>query len=103
MGVRDMADFSSNDPDDERLLADIEQAQLAWQVAAEQFNHACDADVIDDAIYLLTAAELRYEGLLRIARRRNLQIAVAGATQAPNAQTGRAAAREQRQGAEFSL
>ncbi|MCY0870130.1 MAG: YaaL family protein [Firmicutes bacterium] len=98
-----MADLSSNDPDDERLLADIEQAQLAWEVATEQFNHACDADVIDDAIYLLTAAELRYEGLLRIARRRNLRVAVSGVAATRVPQDERAGTREQRHGAELSL
>ncbi len=60
------------------LLTKIAEAHAAWQVAMQQFNDASSADVVDDAIYLLTAAEMRYEGLLRIARRRRLCVDLNG-------------------------
>lgn len=63
-----------NDSQDEELLASIEEAHAALQIALQQFNSATSSEVVDDAIYLLMAAELRYEGLLRVARRRNLHV-----------------------------
>lgn len=57
-----------------QLLEDIAAAHQTWQIALEQFNNATSEDVIDDAIYLLIAAERRYEGLMRVARRQQLQM-----------------------------
>lgn len=51
------------------LLAQIADAHAQWQLALQQFNNAMDDVVIDDAIYLLNAAEMRFEGLMRVARR----------------------------------
>ena len=62
----------------ERLVVDIEDAHRAWKMALEQFNCADSQDVIDDAIYLLIAAERRYEGLLRVARRQRISVDLHG-------------------------
>lgn len=62
----------------ERLLQELEQAHRNWEIAMEQFNNADGNDVIDDAIYLLLAAEMRYEGLLRIARRMGIGVDMKG-------------------------
>ncbi|MCY0902753.1 MAG: DUF2508 family protein [Firmicutes bacterium] len=62
----------------EQLVADIAQAHTDWTLAMEQFDNATAADVIDDAIYLLIAAERRYEGLLRVARRQRLVVDLRG-------------------------
>lgn len=62
----------------EQLLMDIAQAHREWAIAMEHFNHATEPDVIDDAIYLLIAAERRYEGLMRIARRQHLYVDLHG-------------------------
>ena len=67
---------------DEQLLDEITKAHTAWQVALEQFNHATEKDTVDDAIYLLIAAERRYEGLLRVAKRRGLGVDLHGNMQA---------------------
>ena len=62
----------------EQLLHDLDEAYEAWQLALHHFNQALDPDAVDDAIYLLIAAEKRYEGLLRIARRKHLAVAMGG-------------------------
>jgi len=62
----------------EQLVADIAQAHTDWTLAREQFDNATAHDVIDDAIYLLIAAERRYEGLLRVARRQRLVVDLRG-------------------------
>lgn len=62
----------------EQLIEDITQAHKEWKLALEQFNNASQEDVIDDAIYLLIAAERRYEGLIRVARRQHLYVDLQG-------------------------
>ena len=62
-----------------QFLQDLNDAYEAWQLAVHHFNQALDSESVDDAIYLLIAAEKRYEGLLRIARRRHLAVAFNGA------------------------
>ncbi len=62
----------------EQLLHDLDEAYETWQLALHHFNQAQDPDAVDDAIYLLIAAEKRYEGLLRIARRKHLAVAMSG-------------------------
>lgn len=62
----------------ERVLEELEQAHRNWEIAMEQFNNAVGDDVVDDAIYLLLAAEMRYEGLLRIARRMGIGVDMKG-------------------------
>lgn len=62
----------------ERLLKDIAAAHEAWQIALQQFNQAFGDDCVDDAIYLLAAAEMRYESLMRVARRKGLTLDIAG-------------------------
>ncbi len=69
---------------DEQLLDEISKAHTAWLIAMEHFDHATEKDTIDDAIYLLIAAERRYEGLLRIAKRRGLGVDLRGNMQAVN-------------------
>lgn len=66
------------DTQHEQLLADIAQAHREWTIAMEHFNNATVSEVVDDAIYLLIAAERRYEGLMRIARRQNLCVDLHG-------------------------
>ncbi len=63
----------------EELLEEIAKAHAAWELAMQQFNNAVDPKVVDDAVYLLTAAEMRYEGLMRVARRLQLSVDVQGA------------------------
>ena len=62
----------------ERLLLDIQKAHDAWRMALDQFNNAVEKDIVDDAIYLLMAAEMRYEGLMRVARRNQLAVDLRG-------------------------
>ncbi|MHB1629478.1 MAG: YaaL family protein [Bacilli bacterium] len=62
----------------EELIEEIAKAHAAWELALEQFNNAVDPKVVDDAVYLLTAAEMRYEGLMRVARRLQLSVDVQG-------------------------
>lgn len=62
----------------EKLWHDLWGAHREWEVALQQFNNAVDPDIIDDAIYMLLAAEMRYEALLRIARRRRLNVDFSG-------------------------
>lgn len=62
----------------ERLLSDIAEAHRQWQLAAQQFNFAVEKECVDDAIYLLAAAEMRYESLLRVARRKRLGVNLDG-------------------------
>lgn len=62
----------------ERLLADIAEAHRQWEQAVQHFNCAVDSECIDDAIYLLAAAEMRYESLLRVARRKRIGVNPAG-------------------------
>ncbi len=73
-----MAEAKRNISESEKLWDDLWDAHRAWELAWQQFNHTVDPDIIDDAIYLLRAAEMRYEGLLRIARRRKLNIDLNG-------------------------
>lgn len=63
---------------DEQLLDEISKAHTAWLIAMENFNHATEKETVDDAIYLLIAAERRYEGLLRVAKRRGLGVDLHG-------------------------
>lgn len=69
-----MAEAERKLSESEKLWHDLWEAHQAWKLALQQFNNAVDADVIDDAIYLLMAAEMRYQGLLRVARRRKLNV-----------------------------
>ncbi len=63
---------------DEQLLDEIGKAHTAWLIAMEHFNHATEKETVDDAIYLLIAAERRYEGLLRVAKRRGIGVDLRG-------------------------
>lgn len=62
-----------------QLLQDLYDALDAWQLAIHHFNQAIEPEAIDDAIYLMMAAEKRYEGLLRIAKRSQLTVRLDGA------------------------
>ncbi len=72
--MEDVEGFS--DEQRTELLDQIAQAHADWLLALQQFNNAMDARVIDDAIYLLNAAEMRFEGLMRIARRLRIVVNV---------------------------
>ncbi len=65
----------------EELLEEIAKAHAAWELAMQQFNNAVEPNVVDDAVYLLNAAEMRYEGLMRVARRLQLSVDFQGAVQ----------------------
>ncbi|MHB1684811.1 MAG: YaaL family protein [Bacilli bacterium] len=65
----------------EELLEEIGIAHKAWELAMQQFNNAVDPNVVDDAVYLLNAAEMRYEGLMRVARRLRLSVDFEGMVQ----------------------
>ncbi|RXZ80015.1 DUF2508 family protein [Paenibacillaceae bacterium] len=54
--------------DKEQLSLEIRDAHIAWLSAQQHFEYAQGKDQIDYAIYLLGAAEKRYEMLLRQAK-----------------------------------
>ena len=60
------------------LLEEIAVAKEQLHIAREHFDYADGQDAVDDAIYLLSAAEMRYEGLLRIAKHRGLMVDAKG-------------------------
>ncbi|OPG16897.1 hypothetical protein B2M26_04525 [Ferroacidibacillus organovorans] len=62
----------------QELLEEIAFAKEQLQIAREHFDYADGQDAVDDAIYLLSAAEMRYEGLLRIAKHRGLMVDAKG-------------------------
>ncbi|MCI0182645.1 MAG: DUF2508 family protein [Acidibacillus sp.] len=72
--MEDYDEFS--DEQRAELLEQISKAHADWMLALQQFNNAMDVGVIDDAIYLLNAAEMRFEGLMRIARRLRIVVGV---------------------------
>lgn len=51
------------------LLIEIRRAHLDWVTAQRLFDYVIDQDQIDYVIYLLAATEMRYEMLLRVAKR----------------------------------
>ena len=73
-----MAEAERKQSESEKLWQDLWDAHREWGIALQQFNDAVDPEIIDDAIYMLMAAEMRYEGLLRIARRRRLSVDPSG-------------------------
>lgn len=73
-----MAEAERKRSESEKLWQDLWGAHREWEIALQQFNNAVDPDIIDDAIYLLLAAEMRYAGLLRVARRRRLSVDFSG-------------------------
>lgn len=81
------AQLQWEDTQHEQLLVEIAQAHREWTIAMEHFNNATAHDVVDDAIYLLIAAERRFEGLMRIARRQNLSVDLRGRVSVPSSQT----------------
>lgn len=75
-GVKDVADrvyrHFLNVPDaqtsQERLFAEIREAETAWKLAEGRFNEATDPDLIDFATYDIMAAKSRYEFLIKQAK-----------------------------------
>ncbi|MFO7819462.1 MAG: DUF2508 family protein [Halanaerobacter sp.] len=49
-----------------KLEEKIEEAKLEWREAREYFDLVSDPELVDYAIYLLEAAERKYEYLLKM-------------------------------------
>jgi hypothetical protein len=54
----------------EKLKAEIEVARQEWAMAQRHLDYVSDTDLIDQAIYYLEAAEIKYGFLLREAKKR---------------------------------
>lgn len=50
------------------LLDEIEHARMEWVYAQNYFQNVTDPALVDHAVYLLEAAEVKYQYLLRQAR-----------------------------------
>lgn len=57
-----------------QLLQEIRKAHADWVAAQHMFEYALDHDQIDQAIYLLNAAEKRFDMLYKLAKRIRLSI-----------------------------
>lgn len=60
----------------QQLIRDVREAHKDWVVAQERLDFVIEKDQIDYAIYILEAAEKRYEMLLRHAKQ--MKISAAG-------------------------
>ncbi len=69
-------EISNEEQQHQQLINDLDEAYVAWQIAMQNFNQASNPESVDDAIYLLLAAEKRYEGLLRVVRRERLTVPI---------------------------
>ena len=58
----------------QQLLFAVDDARNAWCEAWKQFESATGEEAIDESIYLLIAAEKRYDGLLRLAKKTQLHV-----------------------------
>lgn len=56
------------------LFLEIRKAHADWQLAQQRLDYALDQEEIDYAIYLLEAAETRYEMLIKAAKRAKLSL-----------------------------
>lgn len=65
---RQLAELEARREDE--LIREIWQAHRDWKIAGHKFQQALDPDQIDYAIYIMEAAEKRYEMLLRQAKER---------------------------------
>ena len=50
------------------LLEMVEQARREWQDAQSYYNAVSDTDLVDHAVYMMQAAEKKYNYLLKQAR-----------------------------------
>jgi hypothetical protein len=57
----------------DKLVSEIWEAHSVWLLAHNRFNQAQGADEIDYAVYMLEAAEKRYEMLIRRAKLSNVE------------------------------
>ncbi len=60
----------------QELLESVESARKYWLSTKAYFDNVTDPDLIDHAIYAMTAAERRYVYLLRAARDKGLKLPV---------------------------
>lgn len=60
----------------EELIRELEQAKADWNNARNKLDHVVDKDQIDYVIYLLEAAEKRYNMLLKKAKQKNILISM---------------------------
>lgn len=60
------------------LLEEIQTALLEWENAQRRLDYVVEKDQIDYTIYMIEAAEKRYEMLLRNAKQLNLHVLEVG-------------------------
>lgn len=64
--------------EEEQIYSDIQKAKAEWERAVRQFEEAQGQDEIDYAIYVLEAAERKYQIHLKRAKRVGITKAVMG-------------------------
>ncbi|WYU46480.1 DUF2508 family protein [Paenibacillus sp. FSL K6-0108] len=64
--------------EEEQIYSDIQKAKAEWERAVRQFEEAQGQDEIDYAIYVLEAAERKYQIHLKRAKRIGVKRAVVG-------------------------
>ncbi|QOS82477.1 DUF2508 family protein [Paenibacillus sp. JNUCC31] len=64
--------------EEEQIYSDIQKAKAEWERAVRQFEEAQGEDEIDYAIYVLEAAERKYQIHLRRAKRVGVKSTVMG-------------------------
>jgi len=70
----DPGDRPMPESDKRQLLQEIRKAHADWVAAQHMFEYALDHDQIDQAIYLLNAAEKRFDMLYKLAKRFQLSV-----------------------------
>jgi len=65
--------FQSQRQEDAEFLSLVQTAKVEWQTAQNYFEHVCDPELVDFAIYKLEAARRRYMYLLKQARIQGLE------------------------------
>ena len=67
------ANLSDIDPEDVELLRDIENAKCEWLNAYNKYEYADNKDDIEYHVYYIKACQVRYENLIKAAKRRGLK------------------------------
>lgn len=63
-----------NTSEDHVLIEELRKACEDWRIASKRIDYAVEHDQIDYAIYMLEAAEKRYDMLLRQAKKAKLNL-----------------------------
>jgi hypothetical protein len=66
--------LKKDDDKSSELLDSVENARKQWLSTKVYFDNVTDPDLIDHAIYTMTAAERRYIYLLRAAKEQGLKL-----------------------------